>query len=97
MPKLTESQVRDRIPQLSREWRHLGDMLVRIWQFSSPQRAVEFVNRVAEVAARRDHHPDITLSFREVRVELATHAEGGLTEADFETARELDAISTADR
>lgn len=94
MPKLTETEVRDRVPKLAKGWQHLGDMLVRTWQFHSPQRAVEFVNRVAEIATRLDHHPDITLSFREVRVELATHSEGGVTEADFDAAREFDAIST---
>ncbi|GIW88916.1 MAG: putative pterin-4-alpha-carbinolamine dehydratase [Isosphaeraceae bacterium] len=97
MPKLSESQILDRLPQLNPRWQRLGDMLVRTWQFASPQHAVDFVNRVAEVAARRNHHPDITLRFREVRVELATHAEGGLTEADFETAREIDAIPSPNR
>jgi 4a-hydroxytetrahydrobiopterin dehydratase len=96
MPKLTEADIRQRLPQLGKGWERLGDMIVRTWTFASPQRALEFVNRVAELAGRRGHYPDILLSHREVRVELATHSDGGLTEADFATAAEIDLIP-ADR
>jgi 4a-hydroxytetrahydrobiopterin dehydratase len=71
-------------------------MLVRTWQFASARRALEFVNQAAAVAERTDHHPDITLSYRAVRIELSTHAEGGLTPRDFAMAEELSALP-ADR
>lgn len=93
MPKLTEAEIDARLSQL-KDWERLGDMLVKTWRLSSPQRALEFVNRVAEVAAQTDNYPDIVLSYRDVRLELSTHSEGGITEADFAAAAAIDQIPT---
>ena len=58
-------------------------MLVRTWQFPSFRRAIEFVNQVAALIEKTDHYPDILVSFRNVRLEMSTHAVGGLTDRDF--------------
>jgi 4a-hydroxytetrahydrobiopterin dehydratase len=55
---------------------------------------LEFVNQVAALAEKSDHHPDIILSYRKVRLELSTHSEGGLTEHDFIFASEVNALPT---
>lgn len=91
MPKLTESQILEKLPS-SPEWTRLGDMLVRSWRFASAQRALEFMNRVAEVVQKAGHYPAVEWSFRDVRVELSTHADGGLTDADFDLADTIDRI-----
>ena len=91
MPKLTEPDILSRMPA-AREWERLGDMLVRSWQFPSSRRSLEFVNQVAALAERRGHHPDIILSYRTVRLELSTHAVGGLTEDDFAFAAEVNTL-----
>lgn len=93
MAKLSEPEVVARMPE-AKGWERLGDMLVRSWSFSSFRRALEFVNQVGALAEKLDHHPDIILSFRTVRLELSTHAAGGLTERDFQFARDVEAIST---
>jgi 4a-hydroxytetrahydrobiopterin dehydratase len=93
MPKLSETEIQERLATL-KGWDRLGDQLVKTWRFASANRALEFVNRVAEHAIQKDHFPDVILSYRDVRVELATHAEGGLTERDFEFACEVDHIPT---
>ena len=49
--------------------------------------AVQFVSEMAPAAERLDHHPDITLSWRNVGIALSTHSAGGLTALDFELAR----------
>jgi 4a-hydroxytetrahydrobiopterin dehydratase len=67
-------------------------MLVRSWQFPSFRRALEFVNQVAALAEKGDHHPDIVLSYRVVRLEVSTHSEGGLTDRDFTLAAEVNAL-----
>lgn len=57
--------------------------------------AVSFINAAAEVAERCDiqHHPDLHLTqYRNVEVNVFTHAVGGLTKFDFNLARELDKI-----
>jgi 4a-hydroxytetrahydrobiopterin dehydratase len=91
MPKLNEPEIAGRMPT-ARDWERLGDMLIRSWQFPSTRRALEFVNQVVAVAERLDHHPDISLSYRTVRLELSTHADGGLTENDFLLAIEVNAL-----
>ena len=93
MAKLSESEVQARLP-VAKGWDRHGDMLVRTWRFASARRALEFVNQVAGLAEKADHYPDIELSYRDVRVELATHDAGGLTERDFELAAAINALPT---
>jgi 4a-hydroxytetrahydrobiopterin dehydratase len=93
MAKLSESEIQARLPE-SKGWERLGDMLVRTWRFASAHRALEFVNRLADLARQREHYPDIVLSYRDVRVELATRTEGGLTSADFDLAAAIDQVPT---
>ena len=93
MPKLSEPEIRVQMPT-ARGWDRVGDMLVRSWQFTTARRALEFVNAAAAAAEKADHHPEIVLSYRTVRIELSTHAEGGLTAHDFALASELNALPT---
>jgi 4a-hydroxytetrahydrobiopterin dehydratase len=95
MPKLSEPEILDRMPE-AKGWERHGDMLVRSWQFPSFRRALEFVNQAAALAEKHDHHPDIILSYRQVRLELSTHSDGGLTPRDFAFASEINALP-ADR
>jgi 4a-hydroxytetrahydrobiopterin dehydratase len=91
MPKMNEPDIASRMAA-AKDWERLGDMLVRSWQFPSFRRSLEFVNQVATLAERHDYYPDIILSFRTVRLELSTHAVGGLTEDDFAFAAEVDTL-----
>jgi 4a-hydroxytetrahydrobiopterin dehydratase len=93
MAKLSEAEVASRLVRAA-EWTRLGDQIIRAWRFASPARALEFVNRVAALAEARGHYPEIVLQYRDVRIELATHCEGGLTEADFALAAEIDGLPT---
>ena len=55
--------------------------------------AVEFIRRIAAVAESEDHHPDIHLTgYRKLRIELSTHAIGGLSENDFILAAKIDPL-----
>jgi 4a-hydroxytetrahydrobiopterin dehydratase len=93
MPKLSEPEILAKMP-MAKGWDRHGDMLIRSWQFPSFRRALEFVNQVAALAEKSDHHPDIILSYRKVRLELSTHSDGGLTEKDFALAAEVNAVPT---
>ena len=95
MAKLSEPEILERMPG-AKGWERHGDMLVRTWQFPSFRRALEFVNQVAAIAEKNDHHPEIILNYRVVRLELSTHTDGGLTDADFALAAELNVLP-ADR
>ena len=82
MQKLSEAEILERLPK-AKDWERHGDMLVRSWQFPSFRRAMEFVNQVAALSEKTDHHPDLVMSYRTVRIEMSTHDAGGLTDLDF--------------
>lgn len=50
------------------------------------------VTRVAVLAERANHHPDVTLTYPKVSVRLTTHDAGGLTEKDFDLAAQIDRL-----
>jgi 4a-hydroxytetrahydrobiopterin dehydratase len=80
---------------LSREvdrWALRGAGLEREFGFKGFGEAMEFVNRVAGVAAAEDHHPDICVSYNKVSLKLSTHKIGGLTRNDFIMAAKIDEL-----
>ena len=58
--------------------------------------AIAFVTRIADRAEAANHHPDLDIRYRKLRVALTTHDEGGLSDKDVALAHEIDAI-TADK
>jgi 4a-hydroxytetrahydrobiopterin dehydratase len=89
---LSDQDIRARLA--SSEWRREGQAIAREWKLEDFAQAIAFVNRVAEVAEAANHHPDILLhGWNKVRLELSTHSEGGLTQADFDMAARLDALA----
>jgi len=73
-------------------WTLEGDAIKKQYTFKDFLEAVAFVNRLAPVAERADHHPDILINYKRVTLTYSTHSEGGLTEKDFEGARAADAV-----
>ena len=71
------------------EWDHDKKQIERTFEFDDFSQAIEFVNGVAEIAEEDDHHPEIDIRYNKVRLALSTHAEGGLTEMDFEVAEKI--------
>ena len=73
------------------EWTREGQEIVREWTFKDFAEAISFVNRVAELAEAANHHPDILVhGWNKVRLSLTNHSAGGLTDADFALARQVD-------
>ncbi len=70
------------------------DAIARDFTFANFADAIVFVNRVAEVAEGANHHPDILLhGWNKVRLTLSTHSQGGLTDADFQLAAQVDRLA----
>jgi 4a-hydroxytetrahydrobiopterin dehydratase len=67
-------------------WREEDDALVREFELDSFPAAIEFVRRLAELAERENHHPDIDIRYRRVLVRWSTHSAGGVTERDRDMA-----------
>lgn len=98
------------VPPLSREeaeglraqtpgWRMAEDArsISRDLKFKDFKEAMGFVSRVADLAESEGHHPDIHISYNKVRLDLSTHAIGGLSENDFILAAKIGRISTENR
>jgi 4a-hydroxytetrahydrobiopterin dehydratase len=66
--------------------------LSREFKFKDFKEAMAFVNRVADIAEAEGHHPDIYVFYNLVRLELSTHAIGGLSENDFIVASRIDLL-----
>ena len=88
---LSDSEIEERLGQS--DWRRAGDEIVRDWKFADFSEALSFVNRVAGAAEEANHHPDILVhGWNKVRLTLSTHSQGGLTEADFRLAAQIDLL-----
>jgi 4a-hydroxytetrahydrobiopterin dehydratase len=74
-------------------WSATESVLEGSFSFSSYADGVAFAVAVALAADRRDHHPDLTIGYRRVRVAWSTHDAGGTTVLDREMATETDAIA----
>jgi 4a-hydroxytetrahydrobiopterin dehydratase len=72
---------------------HDGQRICKNWKVKDFMAGIEFFNRCAEVAEQDNHHPDLHIEgYRNVSVELWTHAIGGLSENDFILAAKIDQL-----
>lgn len=67
--------------------------IVREFKLKDFKEALAFVNEVADIAESDGHHPDIHIFYDKVRLELSTHAIGGLSENDFILAAKINALT----
>ena len=74
-------------------WALAAPAIERSFRFANHYEAVAFVNAVAWILHREDHHPEITLGYADVRVRYWTHAIGGLSENDFICAAKVDHLA----
>ena len=74
---------------LVRDGRH---KITREFRFKTFRQALRFVNGVADLAESEGHHPDITIVYNRVRLDLFTHAVGGLLENDFIMAAKINGL-----
>jgi 4a-hydroxytetrahydrobiopterin dehydratase len=73
------------------------DAIRKVWRFGSFSEAWGFMARAALIAEAMNHHPDWTNVYGTVDVTLTTHDAGGLSRADVELARRLDALGAGAR
>jgi 4a-hydroxytetrahydrobiopterin dehydratase len=75
-----------------RGWERIDDHLVKTFSFPEFHAVMAFVNAVAYVAHREDHHPDLAVGFNRVTVSYSTHDAGGITLNDCICAARIDAL-----
>ncbi len=80
------------------EWKLREDakLIYRDFSMKNFMAAVQLINKIAAIAESENHHPDIHLSsYRKLRIELSTHALGGLSENDFIVASKINELPVA--
>lgn len=83
------------IAEVDARWQLRGDakMISAEFAFGNFKEALQFVNKVGDVAEEEKHHPDIRIfAYKKVLIELSTHAIGGLSENDFILAAKIDGL-----
>lgn len=91
---LTAEQVDNFRGEIDRGWEVAtdGKSIRRLFKFDDYYRTMAFVNAVAWVAHREDHHPDLLVSYNRCEVTFSTHSVGGLSENDLICAAKLDGL-----
>ena len=92
MATLSDEEITKKLDDLD-GWERDGDAITKTFDRGDFVGAVKFVDSLVEPAEGMEHHPDLEISWSEVKVKLSTHSEGGLTENDFELAKKIDALS----
>jgi 4a-hydroxytetrahydrobiopterin dehydratase len=73
-------------------WARADKAIARTYRFRDFREAMAFVNRVADVAERLGHHPDIAVHYNVVTLSLWSHDAGGITARDFTLAAAIDRV-----
>ena len=91
MARLRDQEIEARLAELD-GWQRSGDAIAKSFDNGDFKGSVEFVNRLTRDAEEMNHHPDLEISWKTVKVTITTHSEGGLTDNDFELARRIEAL-----
>ena len=92
MTTLGEEEIGERLRELE-GWERQGGAISKSYDRGDFVGSVKFVESVVAPAEEMNHHPDLSISWSEVKVTITTHSEGGLTANDFELAAKIDALA----
>ena len=88
IPSLTEAEINSFLKQVP-SWEIKNSHVFRQFKFKNFIEAMKFVNKIAETAENEGHHPDISIHYNKVEIEIWTHAVNGLSENDFILAAKI--------
>lgn len=91
-PPLTEAEVAMYLAEIKGDWKLIDKKLSKEFLFKDFREAINFVNRVADVAEAEWHHPDIYIYFNKVKIDLYTHSIKGLSKNDFFLAAKIEEL-----
>ncbi len=90
MPKLLRnSEIAVRLKKL-KGWKQEGKFITKVFEFGNFMDGIGFLNKVAAVAEKEEHHPDIHVRYTTVTLSVQTHSEGGVTGWDLELAEAIE-------
>jgi 4a-hydroxytetrahydrobiopterin dehydratase len=89
---LSDDEIRSGLEKLP-GWERQDDEIQKQYELASFPDAIAFVTRVGFLAEKANHHPDLDVRWRKVRVALSTHDEGGITGRDLALAGEIEGVA----
>ena len=89
---LSNDDIESKIADLDNGWELKDGKIVKSFQFSSFMDAIEFVNEIARIAERRDHHPIITINWKTVKLSLKSFDVDAITKRDISLAEEIEKV-----
>ncbi len=89
---MTDKEIQQKLAELN-GWTRDGNAIKKSWQFRDFSEAMRFINKVAELAEKHDHHPELFNVYNRVELRFSTHDAGGLTEKDFAIAKAIDELA----
>ena len=93
-PPLAQGEISALLGKIGGGWQvERGHHLKKEYKFKNFREALNFTNKVGELAEEQGHHPDIYLAWGKVRLAIWTHVIDGLTENDFILAAKIDALA----
>ena len=90
--KLTNEEINEKLKALE-GWKYENGLLKTEFATGNFNAGVDLVNKIAGAADELDHHPDIKLTYPKVEIEMKTHDVDGITEFDFELARQISSFA----
>jgi 4a-hydroxytetrahydrobiopterin dehydratase len=95
--RLDDAVIDQRLRALDGWRRDAGDKdrIVKTYRFADHYQTLAFVNALAWISHRQDHHPDLTVGYNQCTVAYTTHSAGGLSDKDFLCAAKVDALFAA--
>lgn len=88
---LADAQVHAQLAELP-DWTLRDGALARTYRFANYYETIAFVNALAFMVHREDHHPDLVVGYNRCEVRFSTHSVGGISDNDFICAAKADAI-----
>ena len=87
---LSNDEIKTNIANLDNRWELKDGKIVKLFEFSSFMESIEFVNKIAKIAERLDHHPIITINWKTVKLSLKSFDVDAITKRDFSLANEIE-------
>jgi 4a-hydroxytetrahydrobiopterin dehydratase len=87
---LSDDEIKTNIANLDNGWELKDGKLIKLFEFSSFMESIEFVNKIAKIAERLDHHPIITINWKTVKLSLKSFDVDAITKRDIILANEIE-------
>jgi 4a-hydroxytetrahydrobiopterin dehydratase len=89
MAKLSQQEITEKLKALN-GWEQKDNAIVKRYKFKEFMDGIHFIGKIAPIAEKMDHHPDMTINYTRITFSCSTHDQGGITEKDFKLAKEIE-------